>query len=306
MISLTLLAYYLHGIRQPFDAAGTPGMGKALVLGGCCPDSIMASAGPTRIGQDAQTFDRLIMSKGKEPPLDISVRVTTADLVKTRNDVENVSAIRRAFLCLLATRNPVHLVNDGPLDLVNGGISDFGSNEKHHIFPKAYLNREGPDGGEIHVLPNFCFFLQNSTSASWTAIRRSIFPNCSARTLISRKAAGTHLLPLGPESGIPDNDYPKFLRMRGELILEEIGRLCGEVTTPQQEERQQAIEQFERRLRDCIDRVLTEHVGGKDWKCNVPPDRAGQRREWRIQEAWAKYPDLRRMISPRTGPSWIT
>ena len=122
------------------------------------------------------------------------------------------------------------------------------------------------------------------------------FPELQRDNPDFEKAAGSHLLPFGPDSGVPDNDYPKFLKARGELILEEVGRLCGEVTTPRQGERQQAIEQFERRMRDCIDRVLMEHVGHKYWKCNVPPA-VRDNAEKRIQEALAKSPDRSRMTS---------
>jgi len=247
------------------------------------------SAGPTRIGRDKQLFDDLLA--GKQPPFDVPLRLTVADLVKTRM-TWSASAIRRAFLCLLATRNPVHLVNNGPLDLVNGGISDFGSNEKHHLFPNAYLTREGAEGAEIHALPNFCFLPAELNKRIMDSEPAKYFPDLQRDNPDFEKAARTHLLPIGPDSGVPDNDYLKFLKARGELILEEIGRLCGEVTTPRQEERQQAIEQFERRLRDCIDRVLTEHVGDKYWKCNVPPA-VRDNAEKRIQEALAKYPDMK-------------
>src|SRR5262249_33517558 len=155
------------------------------------------------------------------------------------------SATRNAFLCLLATRNPVHLVNNGPLDLVNGGISDFTSNEKHHIFPRAYLVREGPEDAEIHALPNFCFLPAELNKRISDTEPAKCFPQLKQENADFDKAARSHLLPTGPDSGTSANDYLKFLQARGELILEEIARLCGEITTPRQEERQAAIERLE-------------------------------------------------------------
>ena len=83
------------------------------------------------------------------------MHLSVDDLEKTKM-TSSGSAIRNAFLCLLATQNPLHLENNQPLDLINN-ISDLTSNEKHHIFPKAFLDREGSGGAEIHAITNFCF-----------------------------------------------------------------------------------------------------------------------------------------------------
>ena len=83
----------------------------------------------------------------------------------------------------------------------------------------------------------------------------------------------------------------KFLKARGELLLEEIGRLCGEISTPRQEDRQETIESLEHRLRDCIHDVLTKHVGSKYWKSSVPQD-VRENAQKRIDESLKKHPDL--------------
>ena len=75
-------------------------------------------------------------------------------------------------------------------------------------------------------------------------------------------------------------------------MLDEIGRLCGEVSTPRQEERQEAIEQLETSIRDCIHDVLSHRVGDNYWKSNVPPA-VRETAEKRIQHDLAKHPDLK-------------
>ncbi len=245
------------------------------------------SGGPTKMGRDKLMFDELI--EGKLPVFEVSVRLSVGDLAKTRM-TWNSSAVRNAFLCLLATRNPVHFENNGPLDLVNN-ISDFTSNEKHHIFPKAFLDREGPDNAEIHAIPNFCFLPADLNKRIRDGEPNKYIPDLRVKNSDFDAAARTHLLPTGADSGISNNDYLAFLKARGELILEEIGRLCGEISTPRREERQQAIEELETRLRNCIHHVLNHHVGAKYWKQTVPPAVRELAQE-RIDSDLKKHPNL--------------
>lgn len=97
-------------------------------------------------------------------------------------------------------------------------------------------------------------------------------------------------MPLGTDSGLLDNDYLKFLKARGDLLLGEIGRLCGAISTPRQEERQEAIEDLENRIRDTIHEVLSVRVGDNYWKTNVPPA-VRDNAEKRIQQDIDKHPD---------------
>ena len=99
------------------------------------------AGGPTKMGRDKDLFDKLIA--GEKPTFAVPLRLTVQDLVKTRMTWTG-SAIRNAYLCLLATLRPVDLRNNTPLDLVAGGISDFTNNEKHHIFPRAFLSAADP------------------------------------------------------------------------------------------------------------------------------------------------------------------
>lgn len=246
------------------------------------------SAGPTKIGQDKKLFDELIA--GTTPTFNVQVRLTVQELVKTRMTWTG-SAIRNAFLCLLATRKPLHLVNNSPLDLVNGGISDFTSDEKHHIFPRAFLNREGPENAEIHALPNFCFLpaelnrrILDTEPSEYIKAFRQENPEFE-------KAARSHLLPFGSGSGIDTNDYLRFLKARGDFIIEEIGRLSGEVSTPRQEERQRAIEDTEHAIRDCICLTLRTNAGEQFWKTNIPPA-VRENAEKRIRETLSKHSDM--------------
>ena len=247
------------------------------------------SAGPTKMGRDKDLFDKLIA--GEKPAFDVPLRLTVQDMVKTRM-TWNGSAIRNAFLCLLATHRPLDLRNNSPLDLVAGGISDFTNNEKHHIFPRAFLSRSGPQDAEIHALPNFCFLTAELNKRILDDEPAKYIPALQTENKEFDKAAQSHLIPHGKDSGLLDNDFLKFLKARGDLLLTEIGRVCGEISTPRQEERQQAIEDLENQIRDTIHQILSLRVGDNYWKTNVPPA-VRDNAEKRIQQDIERHPDLK-------------
>lgn len=249
-----------------------------------------AGAAATKLGQDKDFFDSLIA--GTVPEFHQPVQLTPASLARVRM-TQSGSAVRNAFLCLLATLRPTHLLNNSPLDLLSGSISGFTNRERHHIFPRAYLSQNGPPGADIHSLPNFCFVpselnkrINDSDPATYVSEFRSENPKFD-------EAAETHLLPTGPGSGVPENDYLRFLNARAGLILNEIRRVCGEITTPKENERQLAIKELENRLRDLTHSMLHNKSGDSYWKQCVPSE-VRENAEKRIGEALAKFPDLKK------------
>ncbi|MDZ4657522.1 MAG: DUF262 domain-containing protein [Bythopirellula sp.] len=246
------------------------------------------SGGATTIARDRELLDQLIANESAQ--LEIPVNLTVDDLQKIKM-TQTSSALRNAFLCLLALQRPSHLKNNGTLDLLNN-ISGFTSPEKHHIFPQAYLRKSFPDAA-VHALPNFCFLPAELNKKILDQQPSNYVSELQRENPDFEKAARSHLIPLSADSGLFDNDYKKFLQQRGELILAEIHRLCGDVSTPRLEERQQFIEQLENRIRSCIHEVLLSNAGNAFGKTNIPPD-IRKNVEERIEQDLAKHPDLQR------------
>lgn len=247
------------------------------------------SGGATKIGQDRALFDGLIQGSPVEfnPPLNITI----LDLVSSKMTLTQ-SAIRNAFLCLLAIQKPRHLANNAELDLVNGGIVGFTDNEKHHVFPRAHLIREGDTDAGVHALPNFCFLTAELNKRILDEKPSKYFAELRAENSNFDEAARSNLLPVGKGAGIEDDDYNRFLQVRGKLIIDEIRRLCGEITTPREDERQLKVERLEKRIREVINRTLTVAEGTNYWKSRIP-QQIRQEAEKRIQSAINKYPDVR-------------
>lgn len=245
------------------------------------------SGGPTKMGRDKELFDQLLNSETPafEPPMTL----TTESLVGTKMTWSR-SAIRNAFLCLLAQRNPIHLVNNSPLDLVNGGISDFTNPEKHHIFPQAFLHDNGSGEAEVHALPNFCFLPAELNKRILNDKPSTYFPELQKENAQFADAAQSHLIPIGKDSGLSTDDYMQFIAARSELIIQEIERLTGVSTAPRKNQRPQAVERLETRLRDLIHNTLTEVHGHDYWRTTVPED-VRVEAEKKIQTDLRKQPE---------------
>jgi hypothetical protein len=227
------------------------------------------SGGPTKMGRDKELFDRLLA--GDLPAFEPAMNITVETLVGTKMTWSR-SAIRNAFLCLLAQRDPVHLSNNSRLDLVNGGISDFTNPEKHHIFPQAFLRDQSSGEVEVYALPNFCF-LPAELNKRISDTQPSIYiPELKKENPEFADAARTHLLPIGEDAGLTRDDYLQFLKTRSALILREIEWLTGISTAPLEDQQHRAIGKLETRLRDLIHNTLSEAHGQDYWKIAVPED----------------------------------
>lgn len=227
------------------------------------------SGGPTKMGRDKDLFDALLA--GKLPAFAPAMNITAETLVGTKMTWSR-SAIRNAFLCLLAQREPIHLANNSRLDLINGGISDFTSPEKHHIFPQAFLRTHSSGGGEVHALPNFCF-LPADLNKRICDTRPSIYiPQLKEENPKFADAGLAQLLPSGKDAGLAEDDYVQFLKTRSELILGEIERLTGISTAPPENQQHRAIVRLETRLRNLIHTTLSEVYGQDYWRGAVPED----------------------------------
>jgi hypothetical protein len=246
------------------------------------------SGGPTKMGRDKELFDALMA--GSSPPFDPPLGLSADNLVGTKMTWSR-AAVRNAFLCLLATLDPVHLVNNSRLDLVNGDISDFTSPERHHIFPQAFLAEHGTGAIEVHALPNFCFLPAELNKRILDKRPSIYFPQLRQENPHFEEAAKTHLIPTGSESGIASDDYLQFLKSRSQVILDEIERVTGLSTAPREDQWHQKMKHLETSLRDLIHNGLGESLGNGYWKLAVPED-VRIEVEKRIDAAVRKQPQL--------------
>lgn len=247
------------------------------------------SGGPTKMGRDKDMFDKLL--KGEFPAFEPATNLTADTLVGTKMTWSR-SAVRNAFLCLLSMRKPVHLINNTPLDLITGGISDFTSPEKHHIFPQAFLVENGTEI-EVHAIPNFCFLPAELNKRILDSRPSIYFSELRSENRRFDEAAKSHLLPTNKGSGVETDDYLEFLKARSQLIIQEVERLTGVSTAPPEDQRFSSVERLELRLRNLVHGVLNEGHEQGYWKKVIPQD-VRDEVEKRIDSALRKQPESKK------------
>ncbi len=227
-----------------------------------------ASSTLTIMGEDRKDyFDRVVAEEEVHP--DYPVVVTTKDitglLMYTR------SAIKNAILCLLVLRQPRHFKNGSLIALDRMICSDLNDLQRHHIFPNAYLR--GQDVKTRHLVANFAFIPGELNREISDKKPSDYFTEYAAGKDNYSEILASHLIPDDPDSGIWTNDFDKFLVERSALILRELEKLVGKISDLQamsEEDPNQALNVFEKSLRDFIDQRLKGESEKDYWKSNIP------------------------------------
>ena len=172
--------------------------------------------------KDGELMKKVV--KGQTPKLPCDLTLTADDLLAVKMNQSN-SARRNAFLCLLASRNPVSLQNGQEYDIVNGDISEFNKKEKHHIFPQGFLTKSKTKA-EIHALPNFCFLDSQLNKTINATDPATYMPALGKANSDLADALDRQLIPPLKGSGLLTNDFDAFVKKRAAMILAAIQGLC--------------------------------------------------------------------------------
>lgn len=144
-----------------------------------------------------------------------SYSVDKATLVNQR--FSKSSPFARAFLLLLAQKNPRNLVNGNRIDL-GIALSEYNAKEYHHIFPRAFLKTKGMEINEINSLCNFCFLPADSNKKiagkSPSDYMFDVVPSSAYSKILN-----SNLMPL-KKVIYQKNQYEPFLEERAILILQ--------------------------------------------------------------------------------------
>jgi len=227
-----------------------------------------AKAVMTTLGMDWGTFFEPV-TRAQEVSVDYRVAINEKDIASPK--MYTRSAIKNALLCLLALKKPRHFKNGTPISLDRAVCSSYNDNQKHHIFPNAYLKR-----GNIfnrHVVPNFTFlpkelnlFISDKTPSEYFGLFKKENPDF-AGTLES------HLIPGQADSGIWKDDYERFVRQRTALLLEEVKKLVGDISPEQarlENDPNNALDDLEKVLRGYLDQMLA--AAAADYWNLIPSD----------------------------------
>lgn len=235
-----------------------------------------SSTSPSRMAEDAQKLRASI--NGNQAIFNYPSKVTPESVQRTKM-TSTTSALRNAFLCMLALRNPLNLKDGSPVNLADDFFSDLKKAERHHIFPVGYLKAKGRNSEAVHMVPNFCFIpsdLNKEISSKAPSKYLAKFQKDNPGFLA---AATSHLLPITVTSAIWRDDFDAFLAERATILAAELDRFAG--NTPEALTIKPGVEGvvevsavsiIEIRLRDLIDSRLCAIVGPAYWKQTMPGD----------------------------------
>jgi len=126
----------------------------------------------------------------------------------------------RAFILTLASLSPRSFLSGGKIDL-DDVLSEPNRKEYHHLFPRAYLSREGvADVAEVNALANFGFLSR--------AENRKISDKAPS---IYREQMPEEVGPIQASQALPDSlfadDWTKFVQERAASLAKIARELCG-------------------------------------------------------------------------------
>lgn len=148
--------------------------------------------------------------------------VTKSELIETKFSKAN--SLTRAFLLLMAQNAPTDLVKNVKIDIAQS-LSEYNRKQYHHIFPNAFLKKQGFPQNKIFSVTNFCFLPADSnkkiSSKSPSTYFFELIPAANFNDILS-----SNLIPLTKDLYETDN-YNDFLDKRAELIISEIDKLTN-------------------------------------------------------------------------------
>lgn len=173
----------------------------------------------SKMNSDIQT---ILKFKNKEYDLlsEYNYSVTAAKLISTKFSKRN--PITRAILLLMSQFSPRDLVKGTKVD-IDKALSEYNRKQYHHIFPNAFLKKQGVNRDKIFSVVNFCFLPADSNKKiSKKAPSNYIFsliPEDEFENILD-----SNIMPLNKEL-YKKNQYYEFLNRRSELILTKIDEL---------------------------------------------------------------------------------
>lgn len=143
--------------------------------------------------------------------------VTKSELIETKFSKAN--SLTRALLLLMAQKQPLDLVKNTKIDIAIS-LSKYNRKQYHHIFPNAFLKKQGFPPEKVFSLTNFCFLPADSnryiSNKSPSDYFFSTIPQQNFNEILL-----SNLIPLTKDLYATDN-YNDFLDKRAELIINEL------------------------------------------------------------------------------------
>ena len=175
------------------------------------------------VSRDLEIIDGFLADgKTPDPPFGSAPSLAAIPKLKFRSD----NSRSRAFILLLARRNPRNITNGAAIDTAEA-LSTFNKKQFHHLYPKAFLKKIG-ETAEQNTPANICMLAASENNSISDEDPSAYFPKVIS--MLGSEAAlvfSSNFLPDPLKTDYSTLDYPAFIELRSKLLHEEMSRLCA-------------------------------------------------------------------------------
>ena len=159
------------------------------------------------------------IAQGKRPSYKGEDLEITPDTFRTKTFAIN-DAFSKTVLCLLASKGPRNLQTNGLIKLNNSWLRKSSSRNIHHIFPKAWVKKNGKPDWDPNVIANIMLadeYLNQRVMASKSP-SQYLRNMCGNRDEFGN-ALETHLITANCLERVEKDDFSAFMRLRSRNLL---------------------------------------------------------------------------------------
>lgn len=253
------------------------------------------ASGNSRISMDYKEMVAWLTDSKMLPTAlrEIERKINSLDLEKTTS---SFGAIYKGILSLIALA--------GGLDLAKHlKIENYEDLDRDHVFPRAYFK----DEKHIDSILNITWMSSETNQKIKKAKKPSIFfssifeEKYHSDEKAFLRVLESHLINKTAYKALLENDFDSFIRHRKEEIIKKIRQLIGSRTVLEKEIEEnpnEALNIFENKMRNFIDRIISQKYGSNYWKQRIPGD-VKENVEERIGSEINKNPAMQSSLSSR-------
>ena len=130
----------------------------------------------------------------------------------------------RAFILALAATRPRNLTNGAHIDTAEA-LSQFNKKQFHHIYPRAYLKRDGAKE-ETNSLANICMLAASENNLISDSDPKDYIPQLLKWHADGDAVLASNLIPKSTDLNYSKASYKEFLDARGKILATFAAQLC--------------------------------------------------------------------------------
>lgn len=179
----------------------------------------------TKIGDDRKKMNEIINETQPHYPSE-ELKVSPDTILAQRFSTGDAASL--AILCLYALQRPQTFTNNAEVQLDNSWLKQSNSKNFHHIFPRAFLKKQGYEAHQINVALNIAFVDEYVNKYKIKAKAPSIYiKEFQDENESLQEALDSHLISISAESGILEDDYQAFLKARAQSVSNALNDLLN-------------------------------------------------------------------------------